>query len=301
METKVRHIRRADLDTAKWNACVERSFKPLVYGNAWYLDEICEHWDALVLGDYEAVMPLPWKEKWGIRYTYQPYFCQQLGIFSNIPGLHYGDFLAEIPGHFRLVELAVQSGAELWDHVRERTNLLVDLSRPYEEIRNGFNKDGVKNLQRLEKEAIEYTDDVSVHEVIKRYRETWGRHNPNIQNQHYARLEQACNTALKKGNIFMLKARDEHGSLAAALFLKNEHYLHYICAAPNTAGHDMGIMHGIIDQAIRAHAGQNMQLDLEGSDIPSVQRFYKKFGPVNEPYYRISINRLPWYVKWLRK
>ena len=31
-------------------------------------------WDALVLDDYAAVMPLTWRRKYGTRYLYQPAF-----------------------------------------------------------------------------------------------------------------------------------------------------------------------------------------------------------------------------------
>jgi hypothetical protein len=51
--------------------------------NIWHLDRTAVVWDALVWGDYEFVMPLPVRKKWGIQYVYQPLFCQQLGIFPK--------------------------------------------------------------------------------------------------------------------------------------------------------------------------------------------------------------------------
>ncbi len=48
-------------------------------------------WDALVLDDYQAVMPLTWRSKFGIRYLYQPAFTQQTGIFSASPFHHHLD------------------------------------------------------------------------------------------------------------------------------------------------------------------------------------------------------------------
>jgi len=79
----------------------------MVYGCSWYLDIVCPEWEALVQDDYEAIFPLTCNRKFGIRYLYQPFFTQQLGIFSR--GLLSGElvekFLDAIPVHFRFAEI----------------------------------------------------------------------------------------------------------------------------------------------------------------------------------------------------
>ncbi|WP_297814294.1 hypothetical protein [uncultured Polaribacter sp.] len=79
----IQYIKRKDLDILKYDACIENSVQSRIYGFSWYLDIVADHWDVLVLDDYEAVMPIPWKSKYGIKYIGQPYFCQQLGVFSK--------------------------------------------------------------------------------------------------------------------------------------------------------------------------------------------------------------------------
>ncbi|MDB5281233.1 MAG: family N-acetyltransferase, partial [Bacteroidota bacterium] len=76
------YVKRGKIDEQKWNALITDSANSLPYGFSWYLDAICT-WDALVLNDYEAVMPLPWLRKFGFKALYQPYYCQQLGFFSK--------------------------------------------------------------------------------------------------------------------------------------------------------------------------------------------------------------------------
>ena len=44
---------------------------------------MADNWDALVLGDYEVVMPLAVTSKAGIKYSYMPPFTSQLGIISK--------------------------------------------------------------------------------------------------------------------------------------------------------------------------------------------------------------------------
>ena len=77
----VHYITYQQIDKSKWDNCIDTAANGLVYGYSFYLDAMAKHWDALVLDDYEAVMPLTWRKKFGIRYLYQPAFTQQLGIF----------------------------------------------------------------------------------------------------------------------------------------------------------------------------------------------------------------------------
>jgi hypothetical protein len=50
-------------------------------------------------------------------------------------------------------------------------------------------------------------------------------------------------------------------------------------------GRAIGIMHGIINWVIQKYEGENVLLDFEGSSIPSVASFYKKFGATEFPYF----------------
>ena len=57
----ITHITREQIDQKKWDDCIYQSSLPLLYAETIYLDQMASNWDALVLNDYEAVMPLPWK------------------------------------------------------------------------------------------------------------------------------------------------------------------------------------------------------------------------------------------------
>jgi hypothetical protein len=48
---------------------MEQAINPLVYGCSWFLDTACPGWDALVMDDYRAVMPLPHATKYFIKYA----------------------------------------------------------------------------------------------------------------------------------------------------------------------------------------------------------------------------------------
>src|SRR5687768_5804317 len=101
-ENTITYLRNKDIDRSKWNACIARSTNGHIYATAEYLDHMAAHWDGLVMGDYEAVMPLTCNKKYGIHYLYQPPLTAQLGLFGINPTAEMlASFLAAIPKKFR--------------------------------------------------------------------------------------------------------------------------------------------------------------------------------------------------------
>ena len=58
----IRFLRRSEIDLDKWDDTIAKATHSLPYAFSWYLDAVAEHWDALVMDDYKAVMPLVWTE-----------------------------------------------------------------------------------------------------------------------------------------------------------------------------------------------------------------------------------------------
>ncbi|MCK4361546.1 MAG: hypothetical protein KAV70_07350, partial [Bacteroidales bacterium] len=79
----IKHLTYQQINKSKWDECIKKSFNGIIYGYSWYLDIVCKHWEALVENDYERVFPLTTGKKFGINYLYQPFFTQQLGVFSK--------------------------------------------------------------------------------------------------------------------------------------------------------------------------------------------------------------------------
>src|SRR5882757_2918986 len=133
----IRYVKRQDLDLDAWDECIRLSPAGLLYARSFFLDAVTDgQWDALIMGDYEAVMPLTWNKKYGFTYLYQPHFVPVLGVFAKgarhngelrpasrisapgelhpeRPSANLTDFLSVIPPHFRF-----------WDFDCNETNIL---------------------------------------------------------------------------------------------------------------------------------------------------------------------------------
>ncbi|MGZ8510263.1 MAG: hypothetical protein ACXWWA_07800, partial [Chitinophagaceae bacterium] len=97
----IRFVPYKEIDLTKWDNCISTASNGLIYGYSYYLDHMAKQWDALVLDDYEAVMPLTWNRKYGIAYLYQPFLTAQLGVFGqDISAELLASFLQAIPAKF---------------------------------------------------------------------------------------------------------------------------------------------------------------------------------------------------------
>lgn len=89
--------------------------------------------------------------------------------------------------------------------------------------------------------------------------------------------------------------------IASCVFFFSNNRAYYILVGNHPNGKTIGASHALIDAFIADHAGQNLLLDFEGSDIRNLAFFYSSFGAVQEIYPALKINRLPFYLRWLKK
>ena len=108
----IQFLEHKNIDKKKWDDCIQHASNGIVYANSWYLDIVSPGWNALIADDYSTVFPLTWKKKYGFYYLHQPFFTQQLGVFSNqknITEKTIQEFLDAIPGQYRLIEIQLNT------------------------------------------------------------------------------------------------------------------------------------------------------------------------------------------------
>jgi hypothetical protein len=288
--SKPRYISRKNIDVQKWDKLISESIVSLGYAYTWYLDAICPPWGALVLGDYEAVMPLPYKKKYGLPYVYQPRFIQQLGVFCREPNDEYTNlFFEAIPRRFVLAEFFVNPFFGSHSSAKQRTNLVLPLQANYKELYNNFARDAQKNIRKTS--DITFEQGQNIEESIALYQQVYGPLNPHITPVHYAQLLAACQAAALHDKLVHTTFFSQGQFLGMGLLLLSGNRLHHFCAAPTEQGHQRGVMHAYINHIVKTYAGQPLILDFEGSQIPNVAYFYSKFNPQQENY--LHIKRYP--------
>ncbi len=303
-ESSIKYLRNKEIDKSKWNACIARSTNGHVYGTAEYLDHMSAHWDGLVQGDYDAVMPLTWNKKYGIHYLYQPPLTAQLGLFGENPTAEMlASFLDAIPKKFRYWDIYLNHGNlfSLTDYkLYQRRNYELELSGNYEELRQAFRENVKRNIKKANQTGFTLKKGFPVEEVItlavaQMREETKERTEMmrfrDLYHYYFAR-EQAMTYGIVNHNKELI---------ASAVFLLFNKRAYYILVGNHPDGKTMGASHALIDAFIKDHAGRNLILDFEGSDRPSLAFFYSGFGAKEVFYPGLKVNKLPGFLKWIKE
>jgi hypothetical protein len=300
----IRYVKRKDIDVVKWDQCIDHATNGLIYAYSFYLDAVCDHWDALIFEDYTAVMPLPWRRKWGINYVYQPPFVQQLGVFGN----HLTEdllifFMQKAVHHFSFLHYNISVPIKVSQAIYfQRSNFIIDLSSGYTTIYTSYTNECSKNIRKAESRNCVYSNNIKLDEVIQNFRNAYGALNNNLKDHDYNKFKTLVINCQQNEMAFLSGVKDEMGTtLYSAAIFKDRKRIYYVLGAPTTAGREKRATYFFIDQVLKIHAGQPLLFDFEGSDIPNVASFYKKFGPETEHYYEVKINALPFPLKWLKR
>ena len=302
---EIRYLPHDEIDFSKWDDCIDRASNRLIYGYSYYLDHMAGHWDALVWGDYDAVMPLTWNRKYGVYYLYQPFLTAQLGVFGkSVNAAMVEKFLEAIPAKFRYWDFYLNHQNTFPLHhyrLYQRKNLVLDLNKPYEELYNNYRDNIQRNIRKAEQLGCKSVKDIDVNQVVdlaaNQMKTYTNEPAENLQRfailyRHLSERQQACSYGV-------LSATNE--LVASCIFTFSGNRAYYILVGNHPDGRTVGASHFLIDAFIKDHAGKDMLLDFEGSDIRNLALFYSSFGAREENYTAIKLNRLPFYMKWLKK
>jgi len=286
------YIKHADINRQKWDESIENSANGLIYAYSFYLDTMSENWDALMMGDYEVVMPLTWKRKWGITYLYQPAFTQQLGIFGKAAFKEdiTEAFLDKAFKLFSFAEINLNFANKYRKATREKCNMVLPLNISFDETEKKFRQDFVKNF-RKNNLMYDHTEDFK--NAILLFEKSKSK-KVNISKNNYDHFLQLCGLFKNKGDLIVRKATMGNGELlSTALLFKDRRRIYYILSTTSEEGRKKEANYFLLYNLIKEFSEQDLIFDFEGSDIPGIKSFFKKFGAIEQPYYFVAINKFP--------
>jgi len=310
----INYLRHTHIDKKRWDDCISRSLNQRVYAYSWYLDLVCPGWDALVADNYTSVFPLTHNHKWTISYLFQPYFTQQLGVFSPdvIPESQVVDFIRAIPRRFRFAEIHLNSGNRYVGSegkITLRSNYELDLAPDNEELAGKYAQNTRRNIRKAGEFEITLSRTTGVDELIGLFRENFGRKEGKLKESHYAALRRLIFHCLNHNLGYILGSKTKEGTLSAgAFFLFDRSRVYFLFAASAPEARENGAMFLLIDRFIAENSGKELILDFEGGNDHNLGRFYTSFGALEVPYPALRINRLSkvaerglYFVRKLRK
>lgn len=299
-----------EINKNKWDDCIRNSLNGLIYAESVYLDHMSVNWDAIVLDDYDAVMPVTWKKKLGIRYIYQPAFIQQGGIFFT-KKLHittlrgFMDVLAE---KFKFAECTFNYLNNIdWKQpdlqVHMRNNYILKLGTGYQSIFSNYDPYIKQRLNRLKKFSLVYKHSIDHTGTFALYKELYGNRMPSVTDKDYIQFGELCKRFYKNDRLIIRQVFNLDGEelLAAVILLKDNKRIYNIISCILPQGKKLLANYFLYNELIHEFSDNDLILDFEGSDIPGVSYFYNKFSGDNQQYPFIRFNRLPLPIKLLKR
>ena len=302
----IEHLPHTAIDKRWWDAQLLRSCNKMWYAQSWVLDLASPGWEALVERDSGAIMPLTWRRKYGVRYLYQPYGLQQLGVFAP----------AMVDGLQELFLDAVPQGFKYWDiylntRIKQvirpdvittaRVDQEINLDRPVEELRAAYVENHRRNLKKASGAASYFVEDVLPSEFVALFKRTTGERFGDTDPRDMQCMQELIAEGVKRGECSVIGVRKGTELHAAGCLIKWQGRVIWFKAATDEVGQTLKAMFFLIDHVVGQYAEKEQVMDLAGSNDPNVARFNKGFGAESSVYLHLKRNTLPPPLKWFKK
>ena len=260
-----------------------------------------DNWGALVIGDYEFIMPIPYTVKKSQSVLYQPFFNQQLNVLGkNLPSVQViNQFISNIPQKFKLLQFnfpnyLIQS--EYGFEIEEVICQYLDLNQTHEALSAEYSTNAKRQIKKAIKNELKVTETGGLEVFMPLFKKTVGVKLGFLED-NYSRLHKLMNVGLhlNKGRLLTVQKGEE--VLAMGYFFIQNNRITYLKGASTIQGRDTGAMYYLMDAVIKEYAAANRIFDFGGSKVSSVAEFYKKLGAKDQTYLSFSKNDLPWLLK----
>lgn len=295
----IRLIPREEIDKTKWNSCVHYATNGNVFGYMWYLDAMARHWDGLVEGDYESVMPITYKNlSWGRQGLMQPPLIREMAIYSiNAPSNKRNDtFWAALPEAISKVDLQLdafsQPHQEGWIK-EEKTNYFLPLSESYERIRERYSPELIERLRIATAADLFPMANLKPERIAALFRQTKGL----LTEPEFHGLQRIMYNVLHRGWGFASGIMNrEQEVLAADFFIFSHGRVMSMAPVITKAGNEVYAKDYLYDLMIRQQAGKPQSLDFNTSLTDT--DFAREFGGLDYPYHRVQRQREKGWRGW---
>ncbi len=188
----------------------------------------------------------------------------------------------------------------VWEKIKlgVRFTYLLKLTE-IDQMRLGYSKTVRKKVNKLKNEGFENvlkqnSDDLEQMLVLNLAE---GRE--LVPAQAIEPLKVISKTANDSNKGFFLSTISPSGEVAAAgFFLFNSRYTHFISGYVNPKYRNQNAMNLLVDGAINRSIGKSEFFDFFGSQIESIEAFFRSFGAYNAPYYRLVKAKFPYSLVW---
>ncbi len=157
-----------------------------------------------------------------------------------------------------------------------------------------------KSLRRLHKWHLHYDESSKVDEILSLYKTLYAG-KTGISNSELKRFSAFCHQLARQSRCITRQVFKDQQLVAGVLLLLDGKRVYNMISCITEEGKRLEANYFLYNNMMHAFKSMHMIFDLEGSHLPGVAAFYLKMNPLQEDYYHLHINNLPWPVNWLKK
>ena len=294
----IKRLKYHEIDFEKYRKCLENSEQYKYSAAKIFLDITSQkQWELLIMNDYEAVMPVPFVIKFGIKVVLHPRLCQQLGVFSNKDDKKVNDlFLKFLIKNYNVFYYAFNDKNNFTENLQKRNNYLI-FPNSYENVRKKYSPKRKRKLRISEEIKDVYSiEEIDFEASLNFMKNNMIGHKTIDDKRKYIEIFQNLyNKNLIKFSAF--KVNNEIYNLIA-LYVENK-----TVVLLGTFNKKETIKFSgasiLIDKEIENFIPSKI-FDFEGSDIPNIKEFFRGFRPTEAPYSYISKSKKQLILDLLR-
>lgn len=280
----IRLLKRSQIDEGKWNECLKRHDESYIYPYSWYLDAQGS-WEALVYDDYFAVMPLPVKRKWGVKYFFNPIFCQQLGVFGDVSVKILSEFLKALPFSVRTQITFNSANLELLPkNMDKRQNYRLAIDQ-FDENRLSTNRK--RDLKKAKGYSYSWTEN-TYQQAISFFKENDAQRF-GLDENYFSQFSHVAKATKENARVSELHLYDKNNLIGTGLFFIYDKVMYLMSISVKNSYRNKGVNTRMVVEAL--HKGKLegfLIFDFEGSSISSLAKFYASFGAQKMEYAFLS-------------
>lgn len=278
----IRKVHRSEIAIEKYTQCLNESCQNSDFVQVDFLDLVTDkNWFLLVYKDYQAVMPIFFTRKWGIKIILMPMYSLYFGIFSKIDDAEINQLFLDELLKMAVVYYAFNPENKFRNPVSERVSYRIP-SQNYENVHKGYSKSRKRNVKMAARERplLSITESSSP----KDWNSFLLQHGKNsfskAGKKRYLDLAQTLFDA-EKCHTITISYNDVPQSFA--LFLKGKSTWYLSLFVNNSNLTNKSIPSILIDQILHKQC-EKVNFDFFGSSIPKVADFNERFGAKRYSY-----------------
>jgi len=287
MSKEIRIVKRRDLDYNKWMKLVNEN-NSTVYNQVHYLDSLSEHWLAVIVGDYQGGMAVPYTIRLGVKGIYTPNFLRAVDWLGEKP-TDFGKVASLLKEKFTRANLNINQ--ELFDVKSTLFFQKLDDSSTFK--LGSQSKRSIKKFKKTELAISSITIEEALPLVVGELKSKV----KGLKTIDFLRFQNLLlNYDSEKCFCFGVRGSSLH---AAAIIIEWNNQWLFIKGGVDAFGKQNGCMHALMQECIQKAFENGKKFSFEGSNVESVRQFNLGFGAVNQPYFNWNWNNSPWWFRLL--